>query len=319
VAQKKKYPHPSPLPGQGEGEGGERRANTRAHAIADDAPARALRAAGVTPTKKRGQNFLAQSAVADRIVALADLRAGDEVMEIGPGLGVLSERILAAPISMLHLIELDRELAARLRQRLAGAVNLIEADLLKVDLRQMLAHPPIKVIGNLPFNVAAAILRKLGEVRDLISRMVLMFQREVGERLRAGAGDSAYGALSALTALDWEIQRHFRVEAGSFHPRPKVDAEVLCFVPARASVCPPELRSIVTDVIRAGFAIRRKTLRNALGAGLRMRPECVEAALGMANIAASERAERLDLADFVRLAAALETVIADHAQYARNA
>jgi 16S rRNA (adenine1518-N6/adenine1519-N6)-dimethyltransferase len=291
--------------------------------IGDDAPGKALRDAGVTPTKKRGQNFLAQGAVADRIVALADLRPGDEVVEVGPGLGILSERILAAPISMLHLIEVDRELAARLRQRLAGAVNLavnlIEADLLKVDLRRILAHPPIKVVGNLPFNVAAAILRKLGEVRDLISRMVLMFQREVGERLRAGAGDSTYGALSALTALDWEIPRHFRVEAGSFHPRPKVDAEVLCFVPRLASVCPPESRSMVADVIRAGFAIRRKNLRNALSAGLRMRPQCVEAALGLANIAPSERAERLDLEDFIRLAAAIETVIAYPPRNARNA
>jgi 16S rRNA (adenine1518-N6/adenine1519-N6)-dimethyltransferase len=298
-----------------------RRNSGQSHAA--DSPGQALRAAGVTPSKKRGQNFLAQGAVADRIVAMADLGAGDEVVEIGPGLGVLSERILAAPISMLHLIEVDRELAARLRQRLAGAVNpavnLIEADLLQVDLRQIIGHPPIKVIGNLPFNVAAAILRKLGEVRDLIGRMVLMFQREVGERLRAGAGDSAYGALSALTALDWEIPRHFRVEAGSFHPRPKVDAEVICFVPARASVCPPQLRSMVTGVIRAGFAIRRKNLRNALSAGLRMRPQGVEAALGMANIAPSERAERLDLQDFVRLAAAIQTVIAAPAHNAGNA
>jgi 16S rRNA (adenine1518-N6/adenine1519-N6)-dimethyltransferase len=149
--------------------------------------------------------------------------------------------------------------------------------------------------------------------------MVLMFQREVGERLRAHAGDGAYGALSVLSALDWEIPRHFRVEAGSFHPRPKVDAEVLCFVPARASVCPPELRSIVTDVIRAGFAVRRKTLRNALSAGFPLRTEGVEAALGMARIAPTERAERLNLQDFVRLAAALETVVADRAQYARDA
>ena len=318
MAQKRKYPHPGSPPGLGEGERGER-CDRRARVVVDDPPASALRAAGVTPTKKRGQNFLAQGGVADRIVAMAELRAGDEVVEIGPGLGILSERILAAPISMLHLIEVDRELAARLRQRLAGAVDLIEADLLKVDLRRLLAHPPVKVIGNLPFNAAAAILRKLGEMREMISRMVLMFQREVGERLRAGAGERAYGAVTVLTALDWDIPRHFRVEAGSFHPRPKVDAEVLCFVPTRESACPPELRSMVTDVVRAGFAIRRKTLRNALSAGLRMRPECIEGALAIAHIAPSERAERLDLKDFVRLAAAIETVLADHALYARDA
>jgi 16S rRNA (adenine1518-N6/adenine1519-N6)-dimethyltransferase len=291
----------------------------RARMSGADSPGKALRAAGVTPSKKRGQNFLVQGAVAGRIVALADLRAGDEVVEIGPGLGILSERILAAPISTLHLVEMDRELAARLRQQLVGNSHLIEADFLKVDLRQIVVHPPIRVIGNLPFNVAAAILRKLGESRDLIGRMVLMFQREVGERLRAVAGERAYGALSALTALDWEITQHFRVEAGSFHPRPKVDAEVLCFIPRRVALCPPESRARVIDVIRAGFAIRRKHLRNALSAGLGMRPQCVEAALRLANIAPSERAERLDLDDFVRLAAAIETIIASPAPADRNA
>jgi 16S rRNA (adenine1518-N6/adenine1519-N6)-dimethyltransferase len=284
-----------------------------------DSPGKALRAAGVTPSKRRGQNFLVQGAVADRIVALADLNAGDEVVEIGPGLGILSERILATPISILHLVEMDRDLAARLRHRLADRVNLIEANFLKVDLRRIAVHQPIKVIGNLPFNAAAAILRKLGEARDLISAMVLMFQREVGERLRARAGDDAYGALSALTALDWEITQHFRVEAGSFHPRPKVDAEVLCFVPRREPLCEPELRSTLIDTIRAGFAVRRKHLRNALSAGLRMNPESVEAALALANIDPSERAERLNVEDFVRLARAIQTAAALPAHTPDNA
>jgi 16S rRNA (adenine1518-N6/adenine1519-N6)-dimethyltransferase len=292
---------------------------TPARARVAEAPGRALRAAGVSPSKRRGQNFLVQGAVADRIVAMANLGAGDEVVEIGPGLGILSERILAAPVSTLHLVEVDRHLAARLRQRLAARCNLIEADFLKLDLRQVAARPPIKVVGNLPFNVAAAILRRLGECRDLVSRMVLMFQREVGERLRAGAGDRAYGALSVLTALDWEIPQHFRVEAGSFHPRPKVDAEVLCLVARRAPVCPPELRQMVIDVIRAGFAVRRKNLRNALSAGLRMAAPDLAAALGLAGIGQTERAERLNLEDFVRLAAAIQKVIADRARSAPDA
>lgn len=274
-----------------------------------DSAAKALREAGVTPAKKRGQNFLVQGAIADRIVAMADLCAGDEVVEIGPGLGILSERIMQTPVSMLHLIEVDRELAARLNQRLAGAIDLVNADLLKIDLRRMFARPPVKVLGNLPFNVAAAMLRKLGDIRDLISRMVLMFQREVGERLRATAGEPAYGALSALTALDWDITRHFRVEAGSFHPRPKVDAEVLCLVPAPASRCPPGMRPKVIQTIRAGFAQRRKNLRNALSAGLRISPETVEEALQSVNIAPTDRAERLGLEDFLRIAAALPAPI----------
>jgi len=273
-----------------------------------ESPGQALRTAGVIPSKRRGQNFLVQAAIADRIVALADLQAGDEVIEIGPGLGILSERILAAPISMLHLVELDHELAVRLRTRLSGNFDLIEADFLKLDLTPLAAHPPIKVIGNLPFNVAAAITRKLSEDRNLIVRMVLMFQREVGERMRAGPGDNGYGALSVLIALDWEIPSHFRVEAGSFHPRPKVDAEVLCLVPRRVPLYAPAPRSEVRDVIRAGFATRRKNLRNALSAGLRIRPECVEEALNLAEIDPAQRAERMSPEDFVRLSRAIQTV-----------
>jgi 16S rRNA (adenine1518-N6/adenine1519-N6)-dimethyltransferase len=279
----------------------------RDRAAGADSPGRTLRAAGVTPSKKRGQNFLVSGAVADRIVALADLRAGDEVVEIGPGLGVLSERILAAPISMLHLVELDHDLASRLRAALSGAFEVIEADFLKIDLAKIVAHPTVKVLGNLPFNVAAAIARKLTEARDRIDSMVLMFQREVGERIRARPGEPAYGALSALTALDWEIPQHFRVEAGSFHPRPKVDAEVLSFVPRRPPLYAPTPRAEVRDVIRAGFAIRRKTLRNALGAGLSLRRELVEAALELAGIDPAQRAERLAAEDFVRLARAIKT------------
>jgi len=281
---------------------------SRAPVIGAESPGQALRAAGVMPSKKRGQNFLVQRAIADRIVALAELHPGDEVVEIGPGLGILSERILAAPISVLHLVELDRELAARLRTRLSGSYDLIEADFLKLDLTALAAHPPIKVIGNLPFNVAAAMARKLSEHRHLIARMVLMFQREVGERMRAAPGDSGYGALSVLIALDWEIPSHFRVEAGSFHPRPKVDAEVLCLVPRRVPLYAPAPRSQIRDVIRAGFAVRRKNLRNALIAGLRMRPDGVEAALKLAEIDPAQRAERMSAEDFVRLSRAIETV-----------
>ncbi len=271
-----------------------------------DSPGKALRSAGVIPTKRRGQNFLVQGAVADRIVALAELWPGDEVVEIGPGLGICWVSASWLPRSPCFTWRNSIANSPRgCARSLGDRVDLIEADFLKIDLAQIVLRPPIKVVGNLPFNVAAAIARKLTEHRDLIARMVLMFQREVGERLRAAPGDAAYGALSALTALDWEIPRHFRVEAGSFHPRPKVDAEVLCFVPRPVPLYHPTPRSEVRDVIRAGFAIRRKHLRNALSAGLRMRPDRVEAALKAASIEPAQRAEELTAEDFVRLTRAL--------------
>jgi len=271
-------------------------------------PRDVLAAAGVRPSKARGQNFLVQGAVADRIVAMAELGPDDEVIEIGPGLGILSDRILGHPIRRFRLIELDSRLAAHLRTRLSDVPNveIVEADVLKLDLAPIMEQPPIKIIGNLPFNVAAAVLRKLSDYRHFISRMVLMFQREVADRIRAKPGDQSYGALSVYTALDWEIDRHFRVDAGSFHPRPKVDAEVLVFVPRSQPWCEAHEREQVLDVIRAGFSSPRKIIRNTIGAGLKLGAAEVEAALRDAAIDPHARAETLSIADFVRLARAFD-------------
>ena len=271
-------------------------------------PSALLAAAGVRPTKARGQNFLVQGAIADRIVASAEIKPDDEVIEIGPGLGILSDRILAHPIRKLFLIELDSRLASHLRARLQGAPSLeiIEADILKLDLEAVIHQPPVKILGNLPFNVAAAVLRKLSDYRRLIARMVLMFQREVADRIRAKPGDASYAALSAYTALDWEIERHFRVDAGSFYPRPKVDAEVLVLVPRSRPFCEPPERRRVLDMIRAGFSSPRKTIRNALGGALKLDAGQVRAMLADAAIDARARAETLSVADFVRLARSFE-------------
>ena len=162
-----------------------------------------LEAAGVRPRKSRGQNFLIQPAIADRIVAAAAIAAGDEVVEIGPGLGILSDKILRAGVRRLWLVELDARLAERLQSAFAGhpAVRVVCRDFLEVELAELAERPPVKVIGNLPFNAAAAILRRLDGMRGAIGRMVLMFQREVAERIRALAGERAYSALSVFTAL----------------------------------------------------------------------------------------------------------------------
>jgi 16S rRNA (adenine1518-N6/adenine1519-N6)-dimethyltransferase len=270
-------------------------------------PAPALAAAGVRPRKSRGQNFLVQPAVANRIVAAAELSRGDQVIEIGPGLGILSERIVAYPIARLALIELDRRLAARLAATMSGdrRVRVIDEDFLKVDLPSLVGGGRLKVLGNLPFNAAAAILRRLCDNAALIARMVLMFQREVAERIRAAPGARAYGALSVFTALYFEIESHFRVAAGSFHPRPRVDAEVLVFVPRAARLFEPGEERRVLAAVRAAFSAPRKTLRNSLAHALKLAPAAVDAALASAAIDPGARAEMLAPADFVRLARAL--------------
>jgi 16S rRNA (adenine1518-N6/adenine1519-N6)-dimethyltransferase len=269
-------------------------------------PAPALARAGVRPAKSRGQNFLTSGGVADRIVAAADLSDSDSVIEIGPGLGILTEKIAAHRLRSLTLVELDARLATRLQQRFADA-RVINADFLATNFATLVNDSRVKVIGNLPFNVAAAILRKLCDNSRMISRMVLMFQREVATRIRANPGDDAYGALSVFTALYWKIDTHFTVAAGSFHPRPKVDAEVLAFTPLATPLFAPDDEHDVLETVRASFSAPRKTIRNALSHALGIDSARVVRALERAVIDPGTRAETLAVADFLRLAQALQT------------
>jgi 16S rRNA (adenine1518-N6/adenine1519-N6)-dimethyltransferase len=291
---------PIPTRGRNRRPGGPRDAEIR---IAPLAVADQLAAAGVRPRKSRGQNFLIQPAVADQIVAAAELRPNDEVVEIGPGLGILSDRIARAGVRRLWLVELDAGLARRLESAFAGhpAVRVVCRDFLDVDLAALAERPPVKVIGNLPFSAAAAILRRLDAAHALIGRMVLMFQREVAERIRARPGERTWSALSAFTALYWETALHFRVAAGNFRPKPKVDAEVIVFSPSSRMPFAPEHERAVLSTIRAAFSAPRKTLRNAL-ATLRAPQATVAAALAEAGIDPSARAATLGVTDFVRLA-----------------
>jgi 16S rRNA (adenine1518-N6/adenine1519-N6)-dimethyltransferase len=268
-------------------------------------PAAILARAGVRPRKSRGQNFLVQPAIARRIVDAARLTADDSALEIGPGLGVLSAALLASPLRRLTLIELDSQLAAALTTRFADdrRVTMIAGDFLQVDFTVLPERPrEFVVVSNLPFNVASAILERLCAIRRRIRRMVLMFQREVGERIRAQPGSRAYGALSAYTALYWRVTEHFRVAAGSFHPRPKVDAEVLIFEPLATPLFEEREESAVLATIRASFSAPRKTMRNSLADGLGVAPALTETMLRAAEIDPALRPGALGVAKFVRLA-----------------
>jgi 16S rRNA (adenine1518-N6/adenine1519-N6)-dimethyltransferase len=267
-------------------------------------PAPALARAGVRPAKSRGQNFLTSASVADRTVAAAQLSETDSIIEIGPGLGILTEKIVTRPRRSLTLVELDTRLATRLQERFAE-VTVINADFLAIDFAALASDAPVKVIGNLPFNVAAAILRKLSDNARMISRMVLMFQREVAARIRATAGDDAYGALSVFTALYWKIDLRFTVAAGSFHPRPKVDAEVLAFAPHATRWFADDDERDVLETVRASFSAPRKTIRNAISHALGIDSTRTVRALERAAIDPGTRAEKLGVPEFLRLAHAL--------------
>jgi 16S rRNA (adenine1518-N6/adenine1519-N6)-dimethyltransferase len=273
-------------------------------------PAPALARAGVRPAKSRGQNFLTSAGIADRIVVAARLGDSDSVIEIGSGLGILTEKIAARPLHSITLVELDARLACGLQERFVD-VRVINADFLETDFAALVEDSRVKVIGNLPFNVAAAILRKLCDNSRMISRMVLMFQREVAARIRAVPGDDAYGALSVFTALYWKIDLHFTVAAGSFHPRPKVDAEVLAFAPLATPAFEAEDERDVLETVRASFSAPRKTIRNALSHALEIGSMQATLALERAAIDPGVRAERLGVPDFVRLAHALRIELDD--------
>jgi 16S rRNA (adenine1518-N6/adenine1519-N6)-dimethyltransferase len=286
-------------------------------------PSGALALAGVTPLKSKGQNFLVQPRVADRIVEAAEIEPGDNVLEIGPGLGILSDRLVRRPFRHLTLIELDDRLATQLRERFADdvRVNVINRDFLTLDPRELpnldsivdSPRAPLRVVANLPFNVAASILERLCAIHATIARMVLMFQREVAERIRARAGSSNYGALSVFTSMYWEVTGHFRVAAGSFHPKPKVDAEVLTFTPRRPMPFALDEERAVLATVRAAFSAPRKTLRNAVGRALALEPAVLEAAFARAAIDPAARAATLAVEDFIRLARALDCRL-DHSR-----
>ena len=275
------------------------------------APPSNLGVVGVRPSKGRGQNFLIQPAVAKRIVDLAELGAGDHVLEIGPGLGMLTEHIASHPISHLTLVELDRRLASRLEELFAGdrRVRAMNLDFIELDLASL--GGPLKILGNLPFNSAGAILRRLCEHSRQVARMVLMFQREVGERIRARPATSDYSALSVYTALYFEIESHFRVGAGNFHPRPMVDAEVLAFTPRAELPFDSHEEAAVLATIRASFSAPRKTIRNSLAHGLAIDPARAAEILREAGIDPGARAETLRPATFVVLARSLMRLAPD--------
>lgn len=250
---------------------------------------RRLRAFGVRPNRELGQNFLIDSNLLDVIARAADLDAGDVVLEIGGGLGVLSEH-LAARAAHVHVVEVDRGLEPALRDALdpfAATTTLHLADAMALDLAA-LRPEPTKVIANLPYGIAAsATLRTIEQLPGVV-RWVVMAQREVGERLAAAPGTSAYGVPSAIAQLACDVRVLRPVSRTVFFPVPKVDS-VLVGLTRTGPAAPAPLRAFV----QAAFAHRRKTLAASVAlAGVASRERAREAleALGRPL---DVRAERL--------------------------
>jgi 16S rRNA (adenine1518-N6/adenine1519-N6)-dimethyltransferase len=260
---------------------------------------------GIWLTKSLGQHLLVDRVILDRIVASADLHAEMEVLEIGPGVGVLTAE-LVKHVRRVVAVEIDPKMARILRTTVPDrALEVVESDAMMVDTADLFGGRPYAVVANLPYNVATAIIRRLlalpAPVRPV--RMVVMIQREVANRMAALPGD--------LTALGVEIQVAastkvlFEVPPTAFFPAPEVTSAVLCLRPYDEPVVPlvPTARRF-GQLVRAGFAHRRKQLHNALGT-LGVGTARIDAALEAAGIARLRRAETLTLAEWSALSLAI--------------
>ncbi|HKJ03951.1 MAG TPA: 16S rRNA (adenine(1518)-N(6)/adenine(1519)-N(6))-dimethyltransferase RsmA [Geopsychrobacteraceae bacterium] len=256
-------------------------------------------------TKKRfGQHFLCDQAVIAKIIDAARIEANQKVVEIGPGLGVLTDRLL--PLAdQVHVMEIDRDLITRLEQRSESNLHVHAGDVLKIDWAETLTAPPYTLVANLPYNISSQIVFRLLDHRLLFNRMVLMFQREVGERLCAQPGTRDYGILSVLCQLWYDIRPVTHVPPESFNPPPKVDSIVLSFAPLATPRVDPGNELFFRRVVKAAFTQRRKTLRNSLQAG-GFQVEMIDPALETVGIDPTRRGETLTLNDFSRLSQSLD-------------
>jgi 16S rRNA (adenine1518-N6/adenine1519-N6)-dimethyltransferase len=258
------------------------------------------------PRKRFGQNFLRDQHVLDGILRAADLQTGDRIMEIGPGAGALTGRLLATGLPVLA-IEIDRDLAAALQQRPEKNLEVIIGDVLRLDWVKLLREPPYRLIANLPYNISSQVLFRALDHREAFTRLVLMFQKEVGERLIATAGSRDYGLLSVLMQTWFQIDKVVKVPPAAFYPPPKVDSVVLRLDPLPAPRVPLDDEGLYRKLVRGAFAQRRKTLRNSLlGSG--WQAQQVDPACREAGIESRRRGETLTLAEFGRLANALAAI-----------
>ncbi len=253
-------------------------------------------------SKKLGQNFLIDAAVVRGIVEAAELQEGDRVLEIGPGIGTLTQG-LAESGAQVTAVELDKKLPAVLAETLKGYENvrIVQGDILKTDIRELMGDAPFKVAANLPYYITTPILMALLEQRLPIRKIVTMVQKEVAERMIAPPGSKTYGALSVAVQYYTAPEIVLDVPPKSFIPAPEVDSVVIaCKVRGEPPVTVRD-EKLFFRVVKAAFGQRRKTLSNALkGAGF-LKDE-VQGALEQAGIEAARRGETLSLEEFAQLA-----------------
>lgn len=268
-----------------------------------------LRARGLAPKKRFGQNFLVDEEAARRIAEAATTPPGGTVLEIGAGLGALTRPLLGRAARVVA-VERDRDLVPILREELsdpisAGRLRIIEADAAQLDWMGALTGSedpprPYTVAGNLPYQITGRLLEQATEVADSIDRAVFMVQLEVAERLLAAPGSSAYGALTVFVRAAFEVRRLLTAKAGAFYPRPEIDSAVVVLTPIRPRRA--EETPAFREAVRAAFGTRRKTLRNAWKGLYGWSAEELSRRAVEAGISLDARGETLDVDAFARIA-----------------
>lgn len=218
----------------------------------------------VRPKKSLGQHFLHDQQIARRIVDSLDIQPGiTKVLEIGPGMGVLTKHLMNIPGIDLKVIEIDRDSVAYLRKNYpAFSGSVIEGDFLEYDL-DAIYQSPFSIIGNFPYNISSQIFFRVLERRDRVEQVVCMLQKEVAERIAAGHGSKTYGILSVLLQAYFTVEYLFKVPPGVFTPPPKVMSAVIRLKRNGTAALPCE-DALFVKVVKQAFNTRRKTLRNAL-------------------------------------------------------
>lgn len=264
----------------------------------------ALRESDFRPRKSRGQNFLIHENVIESILRLLDLDPNDEVLEIGPGLGFLTRRLVERA-AKVWAVEIDAYLAARLRQSELAAnpkFQLIHGDILEVPLADTLPPRRIKLVGNLPYSISTQVLFRILERRDSFSLLVLTVQKEVADRIAGKPGSKDYGTLSVWCQMHGRITAKVNVSPEAFFPRPKVRSTVLKIEIHPAPLAPADELPLLHTLVRAAFGQRRKTLGNALMPLLRFSRDEVASFLRSQDIDPQRRGETLSVDEFIKLA-----------------
>ena len=266
-----------------------------------------LRESEFRPRKRLGQNFLIHENIIDSIVQLLNLASQDEIVEIGPGLGFLTRRLVDTA-KRVWAVEIDSALVDCLKRSSIGshpALQLIHNDFLKVAPEDFLPPHKVKLVGNLPYSISTPVLFRLFERREHFSSLVLMMQKEVADRIASGSGTKTYGTLSVWCQLHGRITDKVSVSPEAFFPKPKVRSTILKIDLYQEPLIAVKELPLLRGLVRAAFGQRRKTLGNALTSWLQRDRNEIENVLRLEGIDPVRRGETLRVEEFLALTHAL--------------